>query len=438
MLAALTIAGSDSIGGAGLQADIKAFGAIGVHGTSVVTCVTSQNTQGVLEIRPMPLEVIESQMEAVLGDAEIAAAKTGMLHSANIANRVVRRLNEEDFPLVVDPVLVAGAGDSLHSRDLVEALRMEVIPRAALVTPNIPEAQELVGFALSNSQDVERACLSLQEMGAEAVLIKGGHSSSKTADDVLLFEERFYTYSSPRVESVGHGGGCTMSAYLAGFMAKGMDPPEAVEKAKDCIWRAFASSYAVGKGVTLVDPLAPIEEGAEKYEIMSRLRRAVEILESILPASWVPEVGMNFVFALPGALSTEDICGVEGRISPAKGRLVHTACLDFGASQHVATIALTAMQFDRKMRSALNLRFSEMNLERLMESGLSVGSFSRSDEPMERRTMEWGTEKAIMELGQVPDAVYDRGGVGKEPMVRILGKDPEEILDKVRRILDLR
>jgi hydroxymethylpyrimidine kinase/phosphomethylpyrimidine kinase len=438
MLSALTIAGSDSIGGAGLQADLKAFGAIGVHGTSVVTCVTSQNTQGVLDIRPMPLEVIESQMEAVLGDSEIAVAKTGMLYSADIASTVVRRLSEEDFPLVVDPVLVSGVGDTLHSKDLVEALRKEVIPRATVVTPNFPEAQELVGFTISNIQDVERACRSLRDMGVEAVLIKGGHSSSKTADDVLFFEERFYTYSSPKVESVGHGGGCTLSAYIAGFMAKGMEPPEAVERAKSCIWKAFVSSYSVGKGVALVDPLAPIEEAAEKYEILSRLRRAVEILESILPSSWVPEVGMNFVFALPGARTPEDICGVEGRISPAKGRLVHAACLDFGASQHVATIALTAMQFDRKMRSALNLRFSEGNLERLMESGLKVGNFSRSDEPKQRRTMEWGTEKAIRELGYVPDAIFDRGGIGKEPMIRILGKDPEAVLEKVRTILDSR
>ncbi|NYT12300.1 MAG: bifunctional hydroxymethylpyrimidine kinase/phosphomethylpyrimidine kinase [Methanomassiliicoccales archaeon] len=438
MIAALTIAGSDSIGGAGLQADLKAFAAIWVHGTSVVTCVTSQNTQGVLDIRPMALDVIESQMEAVLGDAEIAAAKTGMLYSTDIASTVVRRLNEEDFPLVVDPVLVAGVGDSLHSRDLVETLRREVIPRATLVTPNLPEAQELVGFPISNYRDVERACDSLREMGAEAVLIKGGHLSSEKAEDVMLFEDHFYTYSSPRVESAGHGGGCTLSAYITGFMAKGMDPPEAVEKAKGCIWKAFVSSYGVGKGVTLVDPLAPFEEAAEKYEIMTRLRRAVEILESILPASWVPEVGMNFVFALPSALSPEDICGVEGRISSVRGRLVHAACFDFGASRHVATIALTAMQFDRRMRSALNLRFSERNLENLMASGLTVGSFSRSDEPRERRTMEWGTEKAIMELGQVPDAVYDRGGVGKEPMIRILGQDPEAVLDKVRIILDSR
>jgi hydroxymethylpyrimidine kinase/phosphomethylpyrimidine kinase len=438
MLTALTIAGSDSAGGAGLQADLKALGSVGVHGTSVITCVTSQNTLGVREILPLPLKTIQSQLEAVLEDVEIAAAKTGMLFSGEIARSVVRRIGEEPFPLVVDPVLVAGVGDSLHSPDLLEAMVEEVIPKASMITPNTSEAEMLVGHPISSRDEMERACRALHEMGAEAVLITGGHLEMESAVDLLFFDDELYDFSSPRVGAVGHGGGCTLSAYITGFMAKGMAPPEAVGMAKGLIWKAFSSSYSVGKGVDLVNPLAPLEEEAAKYDIILRLGRAVESLESVLPPSWVPEVGMNFVFALPGALTTDEICGVEGRISPVGGKLAHPACMDFGASKHVATIALTAMHFDREMRSVLNLRFSEENLDALLASGLRFGSFSRSDEPEERSTMEWGTERAIREVGSVPDAIFDRGGMGKEPMIRILGRDPEEVLAKVMKILSSR
>lgn len=439
MLAALTIAGSDPIGGAGLQADIKAFGSLGVHGTCVVTCITSQNTMGVKDIFPLPPETIRSQMEAVLEDADVGAAKTGMLFSAEIVRTVCDAIEGRGIPLVVDPVMVAGVGDSLHSPDMVEAMRSRLVPMATLITPNVPEAESLTRTRISTKEEVEEACLSLAKLGAEAVLLKGGHLDSTVAEDTLLLDGELYTFSSPRVNEVGHGGGCTLSAYLAAFLAKGLDLLDAVARSKECIWKAFSSSYGVGKGVTLVDPLSPLREEGSRYEMLSDLRSAVDRLESMLPPRWVPEVGMNFVYALPSALTPTDVCAVEGRISPSRGRLVHAECLDFGSSQHVATIALTAMAHDRSMRSALNLRFSEENLGDLKESGLMVGSFSRADEPLEgKRTMEWGTEKAILEMGTIPDAIYDRGGVGKEPMIRILGKDPEDVLIKLRRIIDLR
>jgi hydroxymethylpyrimidine/phosphomethylpyrimidine kinase len=214
---------------------------------------------------------------------------------------------------------------------------------------------------------------------------------------------------------------------------------EAVSRAKQCVWKAFVHSYRVGEGMTVVEPTAPSLEESMRYGMIGELRDSVEELESMLPPGWVPEVGMNFVYALPSALTPAEVCEMEGRIAPSRGRAVHAECIDFGASQHVATIALTAMSFDRCSRSALNLRFSEKNLEDLKESGLLVGSFSREEEPQKGgRTMEWGTGHAIEEMGTVPDAIFDRGDVGKEPMIRVLGKDPSDILSKVGRIIGQR
>jgi hydroxymethylpyrimidine kinase / phosphomethylpyrimidine kinase / thiamine-phosphate diphosphorylase len=434
MITALTIAGSDSVGGAGIQADLKAFASLGVHGASVITCVTSQNTQEVRGIFPLPVEFIEEQLEAVIVDLDVTGVKTGMLYSGRIASSVFARLSEVASPIVVDPVLVAGMGNSLHTQDLLEVMKTDVIPAATIITPNRYEAETIVGFPISSFEERQKACEMMARMGADSVLLKGGHFEGEQAVDLLYSEGEFTTYRSPRVGATGHGGGCTLSSYLAALLAKGMVIKQAVEEAKQRIWEAFITGYSVGKGARIVNAIAPLDMKAERYDVISSLSRAVEELEFFLGGEWVPEVGINFVYALPSALYPSEVCGVEGRLSNVRGAVHHMGCMDFGASEHVANIVITAMHFDRTVRSALNLRFSEENLRNLMNSGLSVGSFDRSQEPEEAKTMEWGTAHATGEMGTVPDAIFDRGGVGKEPMIRILGKDPEDVLRKVRII----
>ncbi|MFP4170064.1 MAG: bifunctional hydroxymethylpyrimidine kinase/phosphomethylpyrimidine kinase [Methanomassiliicoccales archaeon] len=435
MFAALTIAGSDSGGGAGIQADLRAFSSLGVHGSSVLTCVTSQNTVRVGNIYPLPVEQVLSQMDAVLEDIEISAVKTGMLYSAPIARAVIGRLEEEDLPLVIDPVMVAGVGDPLHVSDFVEALRGTVVPAAHLLTPNRQEAEAITGTGIDSESSARAACRELVDMGAGSVLLKGGHMDGEEAVDLLLHDDQFHRFSSPRLDLRGHGGGCTLSSYIAGFTARGAELLEAVSRGKESIWQAYSTSYRVGKGVDIVDSSGPLRREAMRYTLMRDLEAAVREVETILPMGWVPEVGMNFVHALPGALSPSDVCGVQGRISVVEGRLTHPRCLSFGASKHVATIVLTAMRFDPGVRSALNLRYSEAHVQALKDSNLTLGSFDRADEPEEGSTMEWGTYRAISDLQEVPDAIFDRGGVGKEPMIRLLGESPEEVLVKLRAII---
>jgi len=418
-----------------MQADLKAFAALGIHGASVVTCITSQNTLGVRDIYPLPVSFIENQLETVLADLQIGAAKTGMLYSGKIAETVIKRLSGEAFPIVVDPVMVAGAGDSLSSNDLAGVISNKLIPAATIITPNRAEAESLVGFHIHSLEDMKKACERLSEMGAGAVLLKGGHFEGGVAADILYLEGEFTTFKSPRIEAVGHGGGCTLSAYITALLAKGLNIEKAVGEAKKYIWQAFSTGYRPGKGVDVVRSIAPLEIEAQKYTVLSSLRMAITELESILTHEWVPEVGINFVYALPSATGISEVCGLEGRIIRVGPGIQHLGCVDFGVSQHVATIVLTAMNFDRNVRAALNLRFSDENLKALMKSGLSVGNFNRADEPRTKRTMEWGTEEAILKIGKVPDAIYDRGGLGKEPMIRILGKDPEDVVRKVRSIL---
>jgi hydroxymethylpyrimidine/phosphomethylpyrimidine kinase len=215
-----------------------------------------------------------------------------------------------------------------------------------------------------------------------------------------------------------------------------MNIRDAVFSAKAGVFESISSRYSVGKGIDVVNPMGSIERESMRYVVMTRLREAIREIESLLSPRWVPEVGINFAYALPMATGMEHVCGLEGRITSIGGSISHCGGVDFGASKHVARVVLTAMQFDPEMRSAINLRFSEENLTSLKSADMSLGSFGREKEPKNKMTMEWGTRKAIETLGFVPDAIFDGGSVGKEPMIRLLGRNPNEILTKLRRVLN--
>ena len=432
---ALAIAGSDSIGGAGIQADIKAMAAVGVHAATVITCITSQNTQRVSDILPIPLEHVRSQLEMVLADAKVKAVKTGMLYNGDIAHLVASRLKGEGFPLVVDPVLVAGVGDSLHQENLVETLKRELLPLASCVTPNRHEAEVLSGLKIVDQEEARKACERISRHGPKAVLLKGGHFEGEAAVDILYSDHEFTELRYRRIPVKVHGSGCDLSSFIAAYLAKGIEPKEAVVQAKGRIAEAIESHYPVGKGLEIADPLASLRREEQRYSVMLSLKEATEELERILPREWVPEVGINFAYALPHARYYEDVCALEGRIVSSGNRVARSGCFAFGASRHVARIVVTAMSFDPGVRSALNLRYSENHVDQLKKSRLKAASFDREEEPEGEKTMEWGTRTVIERTGKVPDVIFDRGGVGKEAMIRLLGHDPQDVLRKLKRAI---
>jgi hydroxymethylpyrimidine kinase / phosphomethylpyrimidine kinase / thiamine-phosphate diphosphorylase len=436
MLVALTIAGSDSIGGAGIEADIKAFASQGVHGAIAITAVTAQNTQRVGAIYPLSTEAVVAQIDAVLDDAHVSAAKTGMLYSREIVTAVAGRLAGKGIPLVVDPVMVAGTGDPLATETLLSALREEIIPIATIVTPNIPEAEALVGYRITDDRAVRQACRDIARLGAEAVLLKGGHMSGTTCVDTFFYNDKYLLAEAPRIEGRGHGGGCILSSYLAANLAKGMGLWEASLAAKASINDAIAYQYAIGKGIPVVEPLGGQLRDGQRYQIAVQLRAAMLEMIDVLPRDWVPEVGTNMVFALPGARDRTEVCALESRIVGFRDRVRSSGCVSFGASQHMAGVALAAMKYDGGMRSAMNLRYSDEHVKALLKAGLSIGSFERGEEPRNYpRDLEHGTEDAIRTLGFVPDVIYDRGAPGKEPMVRLLASSPEELVGKFKKVL---
>ena len=251
MKQALTIAGSDSGGGAGIQADLKTFHALGVFGASVITAITAQNTREVRAAYDLPVEWIRAQLETVLDDLEIGAAKTGMLSSVAIIETVADVLGARALKnLVVDPVMVSKSGYRLLKDDAVGALTSQLLPMARIVTPNLHEAALLAGFEIQSIDDMKRAAEKIASLGARAVVVKGGHASFALAVDVLLADgsmEELHPGGPVRERSV-HGTGCTFSAAIAARLALGESLREAVTKAKRYITRVIAAAPDVGGG----------------------------------------------------------------------------------------------------------------------------------------------------------------------------------------------
>jgi hydroxymethylpyrimidine/phosphomethylpyrimidine kinase len=246
------IAGSDSGGGAGIQADIKTVTALGGYAMTAITALTAQNTLGVQAIHDVPADFVAAQMRAVLPDIGADCVKIGMLHRADVIDAVCAVLGElvPGVPLVVDPVMVAKGGHSLLAQDAEQALRAGMIPLASLLTPNIPEAEALIGAKIKNRADAEAAAHGLAALGAKAVLLKGGHMEGDVVTDILVEEGgRLTAFESPRIDSdQTHGTGCTLASAIATGLAQGLPLNAAVARARDYVLEAIRSAPGLGRG----------------------------------------------------------------------------------------------------------------------------------------------------------------------------------------------
>ena len=246
----LTIAGSDSGGGAGIQADLKTMTSLGVYGMSAITSITVQNTVGVFGVYDLPPQVVYDQIKVVAEDIGIDSAKTGMLSNAGIVEAVAKAVKDFKIPnLVVDTVTRSKSGDPLLKVADEQILKEKIIPLAVLITPNIPEAESLIGFKIKSLEDVEKACKKLYLDGANAVLLKGGHGEGEKAIDVFYDGNRFEYLISERINTKNtHGTGCTLSAAISSYLAKGYSLLDAVKNAKDYVHNAIKHSLDIGHG----------------------------------------------------------------------------------------------------------------------------------------------------------------------------------------------
>jgi hydroxymethylpyrimidine kinase/phosphomethylpyrimidine kinase len=435
-----TVAGSDSGGGAGIQADLKTIEAGGAFGTSVVTSVTAQNTTGVRSTHVLPVEEITAQAEAVLSDFDVAALKTGMLATGEVVDLVTERVASTEVPSVVDPVMVAASGDRLLEPE-AEAAYEDLIPEATLVTPNADEAEVLTGIEVTDENSAHEAAAEVVAMGADAALVKGGHLQGEAVVDVLVTGERTETISHARVDTdATHGSGCTLSSAIATRLAHGDDLAVAVRTGVDLLSRAVRYNVDVGEGPGAVHHAVALRDRAERDPTAERVTDVVRQFVRRDVSRLVPEMGTNVVGATPYAEVPTECAAVEGRITRTLDGVAPTRGVRFGASSRVARVLLAAREFDADLRFALNCRFDDGVEAALGALDGSVAEYDRSAHEVttarEDRAIARDVGQAFAATDGTPVAVFDRGAVGTEPMVELLARDPAALVDRTVTLLE--
>ena len=439
---ALSVAGSDSGAGAGIQADLKTFSALGVYGCTAITAITAQNTKKVAQILAVMPKMVRAQIASVMSDSPPDAVKIGMVYSREIIEAVAGSLRGKAPSVVLDPILAAGTGAKLLRDDALESFISKLIPRCSLLTPNRMEAEKLSGIRIKGEAGAIEAAERLRSLGARNVIVKGGHFGKATVTDLLLdCKGRLTKIANPRIViEESHGSGCNFSSAATAFLARGVPLEEACRKANEYVHVAIKNAVRVGKGIPVTNPLSSIYKDAMRYNTIIELQHALDRLAAIKDFyRLIPETQTNLVYALPDATSHADVAGVRGRIVRAGESAIPVSRAEFGASRHMASAILAYMGTRQAYRSVINIRMDRQVLE-ICKSLFQVSSYDRAKEPKgikekEGSTIAWGTKSA---LARNPDAdvIYHGGDVGKEPMITMFGRSPGHVLDMVEKILE--
>lgn len=442
MKVALSIAGSDSGGGAGIQADLKTFTSLGVYGCTAITAVTAQNTQevsGVFEVTP---ECITEQIRSAILDMPPDAIKIGMVYNKPNIETIRRVLKGSKVPIVLDPILSAGTGGKLLLPEAFESFKADLIPLSTIITPNRIEAQKITGIQIISRSDIARAARKIKDLGAKNVIIKGNHFEKKRVADILLTSEgRLIEVSNSKLSSEEmHGTGCNFSAAISAFLARNFSIIDAFKLANKYVRDSLQNALKIGKGLLVSNPASSMYDYASRYVVLRGLQWAIEDIETsdnfgIL----LPETQSNIAFALPDARELDHIAAIKGRIIKI-GDTARSASsmVEFGASKHVGSALLAYMTVNRLVRSAMNIKYDK-KIRKITKAVFKVSNYDRSKEPRhilkkEGMSIFWGIKYA---LAKNPEAeiIYHEGAIGKEPMCIIFASNPAEVVNKIRIIL---
>lgn len=431
MFTVMTIAGSDSGGGAGVQADARTFAACGVFGTSIITAITAQNTLGVLDVYNLPVEVVVAQMEAVFSDFDVRCVKTGMLATAEIAEAVVKELVPRKIPIVVDPVTAAEAGGQLLIGEPKDVL-IKLLSKATVVTPNIREADALSGIAIHNIDDMKRAAMEIYANGPKSVIVTGGHMAGTD----VLYDGHFRVLRGRLIKTGTHGAGCTFSASVAAFLARGYPVRQSAIMAKTFVTDAIRGSEVIGSGAGVVNQLARTSEIAARYLALLDVEAGLRTIKTI-NLDLIPESGSNLAVAISGAKKLTDVAAVKGRIVRVGQVIKPAGCAAFGASRNTARAVLTALRYDASIKSAMSVRYSDDFFAACKELNLFAESLDRMKEFEGMSRGESGAaraiERSIVSSGEVPDVMWDNS-VGKESKALVFGHSAQQVAKKMIKI----
>ncbi len=439
---ALSIAGSDSGAGAGIQADLKTFSALGVYGCTAITAITAQNTREVTSIFGLPDDIIREQIRSIMSDIPPDAIKIGMVHRKEIIQSIYDSLMHTKIPIVLDPIFAAGSGSKLLLDNAFESFVSELVPIATLITPNLMEAEKLAGVKIKSEGDAIEAARKIKKLGVENVIIKGGHSNTNNVIDILLHRnKRVYKIANSRIAvKESHGSGCNFSASITALLARGFQIVDACKIANQYVHKSIGNALKLGKGLVVTNPISDLYVDACRYHVLKELQQAtieIEAMNGI--AELLPETQSNIAYALPDAVDTSQIAGVKGRIVRIGKIARPVSNIEFGASRHVASAVLAYMTINRSMRCAMNIRYDK-KLLKIAKRLFEISEYQRITEPMslkkkEGETILWGIKTALLS-NPAAEIIYHKGEVGKEPMIMIFGTEPNDVLNKIKKILN--
>ncbi|MDQ3984549.1 MAG: bifunctional hydroxymethylpyrimidine kinase/phosphomethylpyrimidine kinase [Thermoproteota archaeon] len=439
---ALSIAGSDSGAGAGIQADLKTFSALGVYGCTAITAITAQNTREVTSIFGLPDDIIREQIRSIMSDIPPDAIKIGMVHRKEIIQSIYDSLMHTKIPIVLDPIFAAGSGSKLLLDNAFESFVSELVPIATLITPNLMEAEKLAGVKIKSEGDAIEAARKIKKLGVENVIIKGGHSNTNNVIDILLHRnKRVYKLANTRIAvKESHGSGCNFSASITALLARGFQIVDACKIANQYVHKSIGNALKLGKGLVVTNPISDLYVDACRYHVLKELQQAtieIEAMNGI--AELLPETQSNIAYALPDAVDTSQIAGVKGRIVRIGKIARPVSNIEFGASRHVASAVLAYMTINHSMRCAMNIRYDK-KLLKIAKRLFEISEYQRITEPMslkkkEGETILWGIKTALLS-NPAAEIIYHKGEVGKEPMIMIFGTEPNDVLNKIKKILN--
>jgi len=429
----LSIGGSDPSSGAGVQSDIKTFYSLNVHGLTVITAITGQNTSTFGMVEPVSQKILKDQLESILTDFKIDGIKIGMVFNSQIIKILYQELKKIKIPIVVDPVIKSTTGGLLIEKSAIKDFRKYIIPLATIITPNKFEAEILSKTKITSENSFKKIGKIIQKMGARNVVITGIKGKNNQIADFVFEGVRNYSVSGGFISRNNHGSGCNYSSAILFALAKNKSIHESVAFAKEFTYKSIKNAKKIGKGILVTNIQETDRTNLELVNAIDEFANIKNIYKHI------PECQTNFVYSKENPKSVNDILGISGRIVKTGKEVTIAGNIRYGGSKHVATALLTISRKYPQIRSAINLKYQNSTISKIKKSKLLTSSYDRTQEPKNVKiggsSIEWGIKHAIKSLKNAPDVIFHKGDFGKEPMILIFGKNPNDTIEKILKII---
>ena len=429
----LTIAGSDPSSGAGIQSDIKTFSSFDCNGLTAITTITSQNTTKFSKVEPISSKMLSEQIDAVFSDFKVNSIKIGMVFNSSIIKTIHKKIKNLSIPIVVDPVLKSTTGGTLLEKKAIPDFKKYIIPISTVITPNVHELEILSGKKIRTKNDIVNAVKIIKKIGAKNVIVTGFEERGKISDYIFL-ENSNYSISNKKISKNNHGSGCNYSAALTAALTKGNNISESIKIAKKFAYDSIKNSKKLGKGIYITNQKKP-----NKNEL--KLKKAInEFTMQKNIWNYIPECQTNFVFSKSKPKSIKDILGLDGRIIKSKNKVIVAGEIIPGGSKHVASAVLEMNRKFPEICSGINIKYDKKIIEKIKKSDFKITLYDRKNEPKpiknkENSSVSWGIKNTLKNAKSPYDAIYHKGDFGKEPMIIIFGKDPDDVIEKISQIV---